>query len=85
MSTPTSSSKAQEQLKSSRFRYLNELLYTQKGAQSFKMFKHDPQSFKVYHEGYMKQVQKWPEDPLDAIITDIMKRLHFKIFLIQNI
>ena len=73
LSTPSPSAAAAK-LKSSRFRYLNELLYTQPGAKSFKMFKQDTQAFHTYHEGYMKQAEKWPNDPLQNIITAIMKR-----------
>ena len=74
-STPTPT-KAQTKLKASRFRFLNEQLYTQTGAQSFKMFRRDPEAFRAYHEGYMEQVAKWPqgEDPLAKIIGAIMKR-----------
>lgn len=60
-------------LKSSQFRHLNEQLYTQTGSQSLKMFKNDPKSFKVYHEGFRNQAEKWPVDPLNLIITSIMK------------
>ena len=60
-------------LKSSQFRHLNEQLYTQTGSQSLKMFKNDPNSFKVYHEGFRNQAEKWPVDPLNLIITSIMK------------
>ena len=58
----------QEKLQSSRFRYLNELLYTQPGAQSRKMFTNDNEAFRVYHEGYRKQMDKWPQDPLQYMV-----------------
>ncbi|TRY73005.1 hypothetical protein TCAL_09113 [Tigriopus californicus] len=64
---------AKSKLKSSRFRYLNELLYTQTGSKSFKMFKEDPHAFRDYHDGYMEQARKWPVDPLKIIITAILK------------
>merc|ERR1712150_318840 len=70
-------SEAKRKLKSSRFRFLNEKLYTQSGSQSFKMFKNDRDgmdTFKTYHQGYAEQVKKWPMDPLDLIISSIMKR-----------
>jgi hypothetical protein len=68
-------SKSENKLKSSRFRYLNEQLYTQTGAQSLKMFRRDPSAFTVYHEGYMEQLNKWPDgDPLQKIVASIMKR-----------
>ncbi len=60
-------------LKSAQFRHLNEKLYTQTGAQSLKMFKQDPDSFRSYHAGFMEQAQKWPVDPLNLIINAIMK------------
>ena len=67
-------SEARKKLKSSRFRFLNEKLYTQSGTESFKMFKKDDEglhTFKTYHEGYAEQVKKWPIDPLDLIIRYI--------------
>ena len=70
-STP---SKAKRQLESSRFRYLNEQLYSQSGSQSLKMFRGDREAFRVYHGGYMEQAAKWPADPLHIIVTAIMKR-----------
>ena len=62
---------AKRKLKSSRFRFLNEKLYTQSGHESLKMFRNDSegeQTFKTYHEGYAEQVKKWPLDPLDLLI-----------------
>ncbi len=67
-------SKEKLKLKSSRFRYLNELLYTQTGSQSQKMFDKDRGAFETYHVGYMEQVAKWPSDPLQTIIAALMKR-----------
>ncbi|KAK2161902.1 hypothetical protein LSH36_108g07042 [Paralvinella palmiformis] len=58
----------QEQLKSARFRYLNEQLYSGSGALAYKLFKNDEDSFRVYHEGFQSQVSKWPDNPLDRII-----------------
>ena len=65
---------AKAKLKSSRFRYLNELLYTQEGKKSYQMFKSDPEAFNTYHEGFSEQVKKWPINPLDSIINAIMKK-----------
>ena len=50
---------AKAKLKASRFRYLNELLYTQEGKKSLQMFEDDPDAFHTYHEGYADQVNKW--------------------------
>jgi len=65
---------AKAKLKASRFRYLNELLYTQEGSKSLQMFKDDPEAFFMYHEGYADQVRKWPLNPLDLIVKSIAKR-----------
>lgn len=66
--------KLRESLKGSRFRFLNEQMYTQTGQQSLAIFKEDPTAFDAYHEGYRVQIDKWPMNPLDRIINGI-KRL----------
>lgn len=60
-------------LKSSRFRYLNESLYNSQSIESKKYFKDDPDAFTAYHEGYRQQVEQWPLNPLDNIISAIKK------------
>nr|XP_034193323.1 ribosomal RNA-processing protein 8 [Osmia lignaria] len=60
-------------LKASRFRYLNESLYSSESLESKNYFKNDPDAFKAYHEGYKQQVDQWPLNPLDIIITSIKK------------
>ena len=65
---------AKTKLKASRFRFLNELLYTQTGRKSLEMFTQDPDAFQTYHQGYSDQVKKWPLNPLDLIVKAIMKR-----------
>lgn len=66
--------KLRENLKGSRFRFINEQMYTQTGKESFEIFKEDPTAFEAYHEGYRHQIAKWPLNPLDRIINGI-KRL----------
>lgn len=63
-----------DKLKGSRFRYLNELLYTKQSSEATAVFEDDPTSFQAYHEGYRQQVQQWPLNPLDRMIK-AMKRL----------
>lgn len=63
-----------DNLKGSRFRYLNELLYTKPSTEASGVFADDPTSFQAYHEGYRQQVQQWPLNPLDRIIK-ALKRL----------
>ncbi|XP_053995262.1 ribosomal RNA-processing protein 8 [Hylaeus anthracinus] len=60
-------------LKASRFRYLNETLYNGESSESKKYFKDDPDAFRAYHEGYKQQVEQWPLNPLDIIISSIKK------------
>lgn len=62
-----------EQLKSARFRMLNEEIYTNNGADAMKYFKKNPEEFQIYHEGYRQQVSKWPINPVDVIIKNIKK------------
>lgn len=63
-----------DSLKGSRFRYLNELLYTKPSSEATGVFADDPTSFQAYHEGYRQQVQQWPLNPLDRMIK-ALKRL----------
>jgi hypothetical protein len=60
-----------EKLLSSRFRFLNEQLYIQPANEAQKVFDGDDQAFKAYHDGYRKQLEKWPLNPLDFIIKDL--------------
>lgn len=63
----------QDKLKGSRFRYINEQLYTSTGEKAVKLFKDDPTAFNAYHEGYRLQVESWPMNPLDKIIKSFKK------------
>lgn len=63
-----------DNLKGSRFRYLNELLYSKPSNEATEVFQDDPSSFKAYHDGYKQQVQQWPLNPLDRMIK-ALKRL----------
>ncbi|XP_043256200.1 ribosomal RNA-processing protein 8 [Colletes gigas] len=65
--------KMMAKLRASRFRYLNETLYNNESSESKKYFKDDPDAFKAYHEGYKQQVEQWPLNPLDIIISSIKK------------
>lgn len=58
-------------LESARFRYINELLYSQTGADSMQMFSANPDSYTAYHRGFQSQVAKWPINPLDLIIENV--------------
>ncbi|XP_017271744.1 ribosomal RNA-processing protein 8 [Kryptolebias marmoratus] len=67
-------SRMEQRLAAARFRYINELLYTTSSGEAKRMFQQDPQAFWVYHRGYTAQVQRWPSNPVDAIISYIQKR-----------
>ena len=57
-----------ERLSGSRFRSLNEDLYTTHSSSALKRFQQDPQLFKQYHDGFSAQVKSWPVNPVDVIL-----------------
>lgn len=63
-----------EKLISSRFRYLNQTLYTNPSSSSFELFKQNPTFFAEYHEGFQRQVNIWPENPIDGFVKWIRER-----------
>ncbi|KXX77360.1 Ribosomal RNA-processing protein 8 [Madurella mycetomatis] len=63
-----------EKLVSARFRHLNETLYTRPSAEAFQLFQDSPEMFTEYHEGFRRQVDVWPENPVDIYISDIKAR-----------
>lgn len=67
-------SRMEERLESARFRYINEVLYSTSSSEAKRMFEQDPQSFGLYHRGYTAQVQRWPANPVDAIISYIQHK-----------
>ncbi len=60
-----------ERLTSSRFRELNEELYTQSSQLSYEQFTKHPELFDQYHVGFRKQVLEWPLNPVDVIYKKI--------------
>jgi hypothetical protein len=60
-----------EKLKGSKFRWINESLYTSTSDESFKLFKEDPELFHAYHKGFATQVEKWPMNPVDVILSEL--------------
>eukprot|EP00826_Nyctotherus_ovalis_P058543 TRINITY_DN8054_c0_g1_i13.p1 TRINITY_DN8054_c0_g1~~TRINITY_DN8054_c0_g1_i13.p1 ORF type:complete len:269 (-),score=64.80 TRINITY_DN8054_c0_g1_i13:105-911(-) len=60
-------------MKGSKFRWINEQLYTKSSEDSFNLFKEDKGTFADYHEGYSQMVAKWPKNPLDVIIKELKK------------
>ena len=64
-----------KKLEGSRFRVINERLYTTEGATAFAEFQAQPELFQAYHEGFREQASHWPVNPLHAII-DWIRRKH---------
>lgn len=77
------SQKLRDNLKGSRFRFINEQLYQNNGKVAFEIFKKDPEAFNAYHEGYRGQVEHWPMNPLKRMINAI-KRMWVKIILLKT-
>ncbi|CAN8012320.1 unnamed protein product [Ixodes pacificus] len=63
--------RALKRLQAARFRLLNEELYTSQSADAVRSFEEDPKAFQVYHEGFERQVSKWPVNPVDVIIDSL--------------
>ncbi|TVY22443.1 25S rRNA (adenine-N(1))-methyltransferase [Lachnellula hyalina] len=63
-----------KKLVSARFRHLNQTLYTTPSAHSLDLFSENPEMFTEYHEGFRRQVEIWPENPVDSYINDIKTR-----------
>ena len=71
--TPLQASMRQK-LISARFRHLNQTLYTTPSAHSLKLFTSNPEMFTEYHEGFRRQVEVWPENPVSSYVTVINAR-----------
>ena len=67
-------SRMEQRLESARFRYINEVLYSTSSGEAKRMFRQDPQAFWIYHRGYTTQVQRWPANPVDGIISYIQQK-----------
>ena len=61
-------------LMSSRFRHLNEVLYTSPSDQAVRLFTESPQNYISYHAGFRAQVAVWPQNPVDKLIEDVKIR-----------
>jgi len=53
--------------------WLNEQLYTTSGPHAFDLFQKNSSLFQEYHEGFTKQVAKWPENPVSVIISQLRR------------
>ncbi|XP_040282695.1 ribosomal RNA-processing protein 8 [Bufo bufo] len=64
----------EQRLKSARFRYINQQLYTSDSQEALNLFQQDPDAFSCYHTGFSQQVQRWPVNPITEIIKYIKNR-----------
>jgi ribosomal RNA-processing protein 8 len=55
-------------LTGSRFRELNEELYTSTSSSAFEKFSSQPELYEQYHEGFRHQVESWPINPVNVIV-----------------
>ncbi|KAI1007741.1 hypothetical protein K3495_g478 [Podosphaera aphanis] len=67
-----------QKLISARFRHLNQTLYTTTSAHSLSLFQENPEMFDQYHEGFRRQVEVWPENPVDSYLSEIKNRGQIK-------
>ncbi|KAL3233698.1 25S rRNA (adenine(645)-N(1))-methyltransferase [Nakaseomyces bracarensis] len=66
--------KMMAKLTGSRFRWINEQLYTISSEDALKLVSEQPQLFDEYHDGFRSQVQAWPENPVDVFVDQIRYR-----------
>jgi ribosomal RNA-processing protein 8 len=67
--------KMMEKLAGSRFRWINEQLYTTTSEEAVRIMKEQPEMFDEYHQGFRSQVQSWPQNPVDTFAEQIKERL----------
>lgn len=64
-----------QKLISSRFRHLNETLYTTPSEQALELFSTNPELFDEYHAGFSRQVKEsWPANPVDGYAAALRSR-----------
>jgi SAM-dependent methyltransferase len=62
-------------LSGSRFRELNEDLYTSTSSVAFAKFSSQPDLYEQYHEGFRHQVESWPINPVNLIVDWLVSSL----------
>ncbi|KAK9374169.1 methyltransferase-domain-containing protein [Lipomyces chichibuensis] len=63
--------KMKEKLAGSRFRWINEKLYTVASNEAKDLLKDQPELYREYHEGFRRQIQSWPENPVNNYIERV--------------
>lgn len=77
-------SQLQEKMKGSKFRWINEQLYTQSGNKSLQMIQEDESLFDIYHQGFREQVRRWPLVPVDVFIKMLKYVIMNSNIIIEN-
>lgn len=67
--------KMMSKLSGSRFRWINEQLYTITSEEALKLIQEQPSLFDEYHQGFKSQVSSWPENPVDVFVKQFETRL----------
>ncbi|KAF5094145.1 hypothetical protein D0Z00_003683 [Geotrichum galactomycetum] len=67
--------KMMEKLAGSRFRWINEQLYTTTSDEAVRIMEAQPEMFDEYHQGFRSQVQSWPQNPVNTFAEQIKERL----------
>ncbi|PAV20800.1 ribosomal rna-processing 8 [Pyrrhoderma noxium] len=62
-------SKMKDRLVGSKFRFINETLYTSNSKDAVELMHNNPQIFEEYHAGFRHQVTSWPSNPVDYYIN----------------
>jgi ribosomal RNA-processing protein 8 len=75
--SPTSSLQQsfKARLMGSRFRILNEELYTTTSSTALERFSSNPELYEQYHEGFRHQVEQWPINPVTTIVNRLKSRI----------
>lgn len=66
--------KMMAKLSGSRFRWINEQLYTISSEAALSLIKQQPSLFDEYHQGFRSQVQSWPENPVNVFVDQVKTR-----------
>ncbi|VVT50119.1 uncharacterized protein SAPINGB_P002610 [Magnusiomyces paraingens] len=64
-----------DKLSGSRFRWINEQLYTTTSEEAVKIIKEQPSMFDEYHAGFRSQVQSWPQNPVNEFVKQVIWRM----------
>ncbi|KAI3404515.2 RRP8 [Candida oxycetoniae] len=67
--------KMMSKLSGSRFRWINEQLYTTTSEEALRLIREQPGLFDEYHQGFRSQVSSWPENPVDVFVEQFKQRL----------